>query len=128
MSTPIKVVGQLSLAGLMVALLGCGGASEEQEVTLEPTDARLSYGIGLTYQDDSIILQKSGKRKAEPQPYMPDYTRIDASLSYIMSDDTTVRVIIENLADEDYYPHSHSTHQVSVGDPMNAKISLSRNF
>ena len=47
MSTPIRVVGQLSLAGLMVALLGCGGASQEQEVTLESTDARLSYGIGL---------------------------------------------------------------------------------
>ena len=87
---------------------------------------RLSYGIGLTYQDDSLIKQKS--RAAEPQPYMPDYTRIDASLSYVMSDDTTVRVIIENLADEDYYPHSHATHQVSVGDPMNAKISLSRSF
>ena len=47
MSTPIKVVGQLSLAGLMMALLGCGGASQEQEVILESTDARLSYGIGL---------------------------------------------------------------------------------
>ena len=47
MSTPIRVVGQLSLAGLMVALLGCGGASQEQKVTLESTDARLSYGIGL---------------------------------------------------------------------------------
>ena len=47
MSTPKKVVGQLSLAGLIVALLGCGGASQEQEVTLESTDARLSYGIGL---------------------------------------------------------------------------------
>ena len=47
MSTPIRVVGQLSLAGLMVALLGFGGASQEQEVTLESTDARLSYGIGL---------------------------------------------------------------------------------
>ena len=46
MSTPKKVVGQLSLAGLMMALLGCGGASQE-EVTLESTDARLSYGIGL---------------------------------------------------------------------------------
>jgi catecholate siderophore receptor len=89
---------------------------------------RLNYGIGLTYQDESIILQKTGKRKSEPQPFMPDYTRIDASVSYTMSDDTTVRVIIENLADEDYYPHSHSTHQVSVGDPMNAKISLSRSF
>jgi len=47
MSTPIKLVGQLSLAGLMVALLGCGGTPDEQEVTLESTDARLSYGIGL---------------------------------------------------------------------------------
>ena len=47
MSTPKKVVGQLSLAGLIVALLGCGGASQEQKVTLESTDARLSYGIGL---------------------------------------------------------------------------------
>ena len=47
MSTPKKVVGQLSLAGLMMALLGCGGASQEQEATLESTDARLSYGIGL---------------------------------------------------------------------------------
>ena len=47
MSTPKKVVGQLSLAGLMMALMGCGGASQEKEVTLESTDARLSYGIGL---------------------------------------------------------------------------------
>ena len=49
MSTSIKVVGHLSLVGLMMALLGCGGASQEQEVTvtLESTDARLSYGIGL---------------------------------------------------------------------------------
>ena len=46
MSTPIKVVCQLSLAGLVVALLGCGGTSDEQGVTLESTDARLSYGIG----------------------------------------------------------------------------------
>jgi len=46
-STPIKVVGQLSLAALLVCLAGCGGASKEQEVTLESTDARLSYGIGL---------------------------------------------------------------------------------
>jgi catecholate siderophore receptor len=59
---------------------------------------------------------------------MPDYTRIDASLSYIMSNDMTLRVNIENLTDEEYYPHAHGTDQVSVGDPMNAKLSLTRNF
>jgi catecholate siderophore receptor len=111
---------------------GDGGTAYEVPETMyslfidHQASERLSYGIGLTYQDESIIKQKT--RAAEPQPYMPDYTRIDASLSYVMSDDTTVRVIIENLADEDYYPHSHATHQVSVGDPMNATISLSRSF
>ena len=35
MSASIKVVGHLSLVGLTMALLGCGGASQEQEVTLE---------------------------------------------------------------------------------------------
>lgn len=82
---------------------------------------RLSYGIGLTYQDASLI--KDGSTA-----YLPDYTRIDASLSYMMSDDMTLRASVENLADEEYYPHSHATHQASVGDPMNAKISLSRKF
>ena len=82
---------------------------------------RLNYGIGLTYQDESLI--KDGSTA-----YLPDYTRIDASLSYAMENDMTLRVNIENLTDEDYYPHAHSTHQASVGEPMNAKISLSRKF
>jgi catecholate siderophore receptor len=82
---------------------------------------RLNYGIGLTYQDESLI--SNGKKS-----YLPDYTRIDASLSYLMANDMTLRVIVENLADEEYYPHAHSTHQVSVGDPMNAKLSLTRKF
>ena len=82
---------------------------------------RLNYGIGLTYQDKSLI--KDGSTA-----YLPDYTRIDASLSYMMSDATTLRVNVENLADEEYYPHAHSTHQASVGDPMNAQISLTRKF
>ena len=77
---------------------------------------RLNFGIGLTYQDTSLI--KDGSTA-----YLPDYTRIDASLSYAMENDMTLRVNIENLTDEDYYPHAHSTHQASVGEPMNAKIS-----
>ena len=82
---------------------------------------RLNYGIGLTYQDESLI--KDGSTA-----YLPDYTRIDASLSYATANDMTLRVNIENLLDEEYYPHSHSTHQASVGEQMNAKISLSRKF
>ena len=82
---------------------------------------RLNFGIGLTYQDTSLV--KDGSTA-----HLPDYTRVDASLSYAMENDMVLRVNIENLTDEEYYPHSHSTDQVSVGDPMNAKISLSRKF
>ena len=47
MSTLQNHLGRLSLAAMLAALIGCGGASQEQEVTLESTDARLSYGVGL---------------------------------------------------------------------------------
>jgi len=35
---------------------------------------------------------------------------------------------IENLGDRLYFPHSHSTHQASVGEPLNARVSIRRNF
>ena len=40
----------------------------------------------------------------------------------------TIRINMENLADEDYYPHSHSTDQISVGEPANLRISYSKSF
>ena len=47
MSTLLNHLGRLSVAAMLATLIGCGGASQEQEVTLESTDARLSYGVGL---------------------------------------------------------------------------------
>ena len=49
MSTPIKVACGMAAVALASALVGCGAPTEEQkqEVVLETTDARLSYGIGL---------------------------------------------------------------------------------
>ena len=49
MSTRIKVTYGMAAVALASALVGCGAPTEEQkqEVVLETTDARLSYGIGL---------------------------------------------------------------------------------
>ena len=49
MSTPIKVTCGMAAMALATTLAGCGAPTEEQkqEVVLETTDARLSYGIGL---------------------------------------------------------------------------------
>ena len=44
------------------------------------------------------------------------------------SDEDIVRINIENLTDEVYYPHSHSDHQVSVGESANVRISYNKSF
>ena len=81
------------------------------------------FGIsfGATYQDESIINSASG-------PKLPDYTRFDMAMSITPNDIDTVRINIENLGNETYFPHSHSDHQASVGEDMNLRVSYNRKF
>ena len=80
------------------------------------------FGIGMTHQDDSNISND------KPGLILPDYTRWDAAAYWTVSDNTEVRLNIENLSDELYFPHSHSTHQASVGKDANARLSITRRF
>ena len=80
-----------------------------------------SISLGATYQDESVINSATG-------PLLPDYTRFDMAMSITPNENDSVRINIENLGDETYYPHSHSNHQVSVGESQNVRISYSRNF
>ena len=76
----------------------------------------------MTYQDESFIGNNNTSRK------LPDYERIDLAAYYHVSEETTITLNVENLTDELYFPHSHSSHQASVGEPLNARVSLRRNF
>ena len=78
-------------------------------------------GFGVVYQDEQII-------KSEGGPLLPDFTRIDMAMTFSPNESDTVRIKIENLGDETYYPHSHSTHQVSVGESRNVRISYQKSF
>ena len=80
-----------------------------------------SISLGATYQDESIINSATG-------PKLPDYTRLDMAMAITPNDNDVVRINIENLGDETYYPHSHSNHQASVGESQNMRISYSRRF
>ncbi|MEO1368474.1 MAG: TonB-dependent receptor, partial [Acidobacteriota bacterium] len=82
---------------------------------------RFSLGLGLTYQDESFINNSNSA-------VLPSYTRIDAAAYYDVSDTLRVQLNIENLADELYFPFSHSTHQATVGAPFNARLSVSGQF
>lgn len=75
------------------------------------------FGVGATYQDESFIGTGNGE-------VLPSYTRFDASAFYDVSDDLRVQLHIENLFDELYFPNAHSTHQATVGAPLNAMVSI----
>lgn len=47
MSTPNKTLAGAAVVAVMAALMSCDNAPTEQEVVLESSEARLSYGIGL---------------------------------------------------------------------------------
>tara|TARA_B100002019_G_C21253887_1_gene592753 strand:- start:57 stop:2156 length:2100 start_codon:yes stop_codon:yes gene_type:complete len=82
---------------------------------------KLSWAVGVMHQGESLI--KDGGTQI-----LPDYTRVDAAVYLMLSDDFRLQLNMENLTDELYFPHSHSTHQVSVGRERNIRLSLTRNF
>lgn len=79
-------------------------------------------GFGITHQGESNI------KNDKPGLILPDYTRIDFAAYYDISEDLSLQLNVENITDELYFPHSHSTHQASVGEPLNARFSLRRKF
>ena len=79
--------------------------------------SKFGLGIGLTYQDESFINNSNSA-------VLPSYVRVDAAAYYDVSDNLRVQVNIENLTDELYFPNSHSTHQASVGAPINARFAI----
>tara|TARA_A100001035_G_scaffold269732_1_gene256067 strand:+ start:676 stop:2760 length:2085 start_codon:yes stop_codon:yes gene_type:complete len=80
-----------------------------------------SVSIGALYQDDQLI-------NKEDEARLDDFTRVDMAMTFTPSASDTVRLNIENLTDETYYPHSHSTHQVTVGEPINVRLSYQKTF
>ena len=97
----------------------------EQTASLWATyevNEQFGIGLGITHQGESNI------KNDKPGLILPDYTRFDFAAYYDIADDLSVQLNVENLTDELYFPHSHSTHQASVGEPLNARISLRKRF
>ena len=83
---------------------------------------KYGWAFGMTRQGESKIKDNN------PGLVLPEYTRLDLGAYYKLSNGLELQVNIENLNDELYFPHSHSTHQVSVGEPFNARVSVRKQF
>ncbi|MFY8273960.1 TonB-dependent receptor [Pseudoalteromonas sp. SSDWG2] len=79
------------------------------------------FGIGATYQDESYINNSNNA-------VLPSYTRFDAAAYYDVSDDLRIQLNVQNFTDELYFPTAHSTHQATVGESANAKLTLVGTF
>ena len=55
---------------------------------------------------------------------MPAFTRIDAGVFYDVSDRVALQLNVENLTDTNYFPSAHTDNNISVGEPLNAKLTL----
>ena len=82
---------------------------------------KVALGLGVISYGDSLI--KTGKDEK-----IPAYTRVDTSASYAVSENTSVKLHVENITDELYFPHAHGAHQVSVGAPINAMLTITSSF
>ena len=82
---------------------------------------RFGVGAGFTYQSESFI--DNGNNAI-----LPDYLRIDAAAYYDVTDNIRIQVNVENVTDELYFPNAHSTHQATVGAPLNARFAISGRF
>ncbi|MDE1467142.1 TonB-dependent receptor [Aurantiacibacter sp. D1-12] len=95
---------------------------------------RFGFGIGLTHQGDSFITNGNvtytgtNGDTVTVRPTLPAYTRVDASAYFNVSDGWRLQVNVENLTDTLYFPTSHSTHQASVGAPINARFAITGRF
>ncbi len=83
---------------------------------------KLGWALGVVHQGESAVKDNN------PTLLLPDYTRVDAAVYYELSNDTKLQLNLENLSDEVYFPHSHSTHQVAVGESRNIRFSLRKDF
>ena len=81
-----------------------------------------SWALGYIQQGESNIANDN------PDLILPKFTRVDLGAYYQMTSDFSIQINIENLMDELYFPHSHSTHQVSVGEPLNIRVSARKTF
>mgnify|MGYP001436485608 FL=1 len=83
---------------------------------------KFEWAFGITQQGESNISNN------KPELILPEYTRVDFGAYYKIAEGLSIQMNLENLTDELYFPHSHSTHQASVGEPFNARISIRKTF
>jgi iron complex outermembrane receptor protein len=82
--------------------------------------AGLQLGGGLTY-----VGERAGTATA--QFFLPNYTRLDASIGYGFGE-TDLRLVINNITDEEYYIGARGNANIEYGPPRNVIFTVRHRF
>jgi len=82
---------------------------------------RLAFGLGLAHQGAMFATEDNTVES-------PAFTRVDAAVFYDLSEAVRIQVNLENLLNTDYFPDAHSNDNISTGEPINARFTLSGRF
>lgn len=121
-------VEDLSATGTVVGTGGLNGNEPRQtpKHTLSvwnnyQVNDQLGLGLGATYQDSYFVREDNSVE-------VPDYVRFDAAAFYDVSDTLRLQFNVENLFDVSYFPDAHSNDNISVGEPLNARVTIQTRF
>jgi len=85
---------------------------------------RLGFGLGIIHQSS----QFAAIRTTASTTRLPAFTRVDAAVFYAVSDTVDLQLNVENLFDTTYFSDAHNNFNISVGAPLNARLTLSARF
>ena len=82
---------------------------------------KLGFGAGLIYQSAQFA-------NIDNAVELPSFTRVDAAVYYSLNKQTGIQLNIENLFDTEYFPAAHNNNNITTGEPINARVTISRRF
>ena len=82
---------------------------------------KLGLGLGLVHQASQFATISNAV-------LLPGFTRLDAAIYYDLSDRFGLQLNVENLTDTGYFPSAHTDNNITVGEPINARITARVKF
>ena len=82
---------------------------------------RLGIGVGVLHQSSQwAALHNPSVSSAT---LLPSFTRVDAAVFFDVSDRVALQLNVENVLDEEYFSDAHNNNNISVGAPVNARLT-----
>ncbi|MBI1251439.1 MAG: TonB-dependent siderophore receptor [Alphaproteobacteria bacterium] len=82
---------------------------------------RISLGLGIAYQGESFASISNAVT-------LPAFTRVDAAITFAITDSLDAQINVENLFDETYWPTAHNDNNITPGAPRLARLTLRARF